>query len=54
MFNRYENYSFDSAEQAYIDNEIVITRIAISALKRDYALELKRLSDKLQALEEER
>ena len=54
MFKRYENYNFPSAQQAYIDNQIVVTRIAISALKRDYTAELKRLGDKLQELEESR
>tara|TARA_R110002126_G_scaffold105062_1_gene239153 strand:- start:171 stop:338 length:168 start_codon:yes stop_codon:yes gene_type:complete len=54
MFNRNAITVLVQERRAYIDNDIIVTRIAISALKRDYALELKRLSDKLQELEEDR
>ena len=39
-------------ERDYIDNEIIVTRIAMAALKRDYEAEWRRLADKLQELEE--
>ncbi len=39
-------------ERGYINNEIIVTRIAIAALERDYEAERRRLADKLQELEE--
>ena len=52
MFNRNAITVLVQERRAYLDNDIIVTRIAIFELKRVYALELKRLSDKLQALEE--